>query len=176
MRKPKFLNILTKDFLTEQHIHQKKTLNQIAKEVGCNNKTVHYYLGLNGLPHCYDAKKHGRKNQAHGQWKGYEDISLTYWKNVQNGAKNRKIHFQLTIEEAWQLYLKQNKTCALSGRPIYFMACNNNTASIDRIDSSKGYTLDNVQWLHKDLNFAKQSLSNNDFVKMCQEVVGWDRR
>ena len=37
------------------------------------------------------------------------------------------------------------------------------TASLDRIDSSKGYTEDNIQWVHKDVNQMKMDLPEQRF-------------
>jgi hypothetical protein len=45
------------------------------------------------------------------------------------------------------------------------------TASIDRIDSSKGYILGNIQWVHKDVNFMKRTYSQEYFVKMCKLIT-----
>jgi len=45
------------------------------------------------------------------------------------------------------------------------------TASLDRINSSKGYTLDNVQWVHKTVNIMKQGLSDEDF-KYWIKMIG----
>lgn len=41
------------------------------------------------------------------------------------------------------------------------------TASVDRIDSTKGYTPDNVQWVDKRINFMKQHFSQVEFVELC---------
>jgi hypothetical protein len=45
------------------------------------------------------------------------------------------------------------------------------TASLDRIDSSKGYSKDNVQWVHKRLNAVKQNLTPEEFLFWCIKVV-----
>jgi hypothetical protein len=48
----------------------------------------------------------------------------------------------LSIEDTWELFTKQECRCALSGLPLYFPSKRNKTdgnASLDRIDSSKGY-------------------------------------
>ena len=45
------------------------------------------------------------------------------------------------------------------------------TASLDRIDSSKGYTKDNVQWVHKDINYIKRDLSDSEFITLCKKVA-----
>ena len=41
------------------------------------------------------------------------------------------------------------------------------TASLDRIDSLLGYTIDNVQWVHKDINRIKFDMSQCRFVELC---------
>ena len=45
------------------------------------------------------------------------------------------------------------------------------TASLDRIDSTKSYNVGNVQWVHKDINFMKGSLSENKFIEYCNLIV-----
>lgn len=44
-------------------------------------------------------------------------------------------------------------------------------ASLDRIDSSKGYIKGNVQWTTIDANIAKQDMKESDFIELCQKVV-----
>lgn len=46
----------------------------------------------------------------------------------------------------------------------------NRTASLDRIDSSKGYKIENIQWVHKDINQMKSALENNKFIELCELV------
>ena len=45
------------------------------------------------------------------------------------------------------------------------------TASLDRIDSKKGYIKGNLQWVHKDLNIMKNSYPNQYFIEMCKKVA-----
>lgn len=42
---------------------------------------------------------------------------------------------------------------------------------VDRLDSSKGYTLDNCVSSCKDANLAKQSLSHDEFIALCKEIA-----
>ncbi len=165
-------DVLTREFLYQEHYVKKKPMYQIAKDVGCTHKSVTYYLNKYKMPiQIYDIFHPSLK--AHPYWKGHGDISMSYWGNVRQGAKHRNIGFNITIEEAWDLYLKQNRKCALSGRPIGFEQPKSNTASLDRIDSSKPYELKNVHWVHRDLNYAKQSMTVNDFIQMCIEVTSY---
>lgn len=45
------------------------------------------------------------------------------------------------------------------------------TASLDRIDSTKGYVVGNVQRVHKSVNMMKQSLPNHIFIDWCQKIA-----
>ena len=105
-----------------------------------------------------------------------QGISQLYWQKVIKGAIKRNLNIEITKEQCWDLYLKQNRKCALTGLEINFAETSkehNNgftTASLDRIDSLKGYTLNNIQWVHKDINKMKNSISMENFIKYCQLV------
>jgi len=109
---------------------------------------------------------------------GIGDLTKTVWAGIREGAKKRDISFDLTIEQAWEQFVRQNGTCALSGVPINLSSklLNSNpdysdfTASLDRKDSSKGYTVDNIQWVHKVINRMKGPLSDEEFKTWCKLV------
>lgn len=107
-------------------------------------------------------------------WKGYKEISSSYWSVVKRGAKMRKLPFKINIKFAWELFEKQEKKCALSGLPIDFTRDRRKTkqtASLDRINNKKGYTKDNVQWVHKDVNWLKQDFDQEYFFQLCEAVA-----
>ena len=47
---------------------------------------------------------------------------------------------------------------------------NEQTASLDRIDNSKGYIVGNVQWVHKQVNFMKGTMEQKEFIKFCKLI------
>lgn len=117
---------------------------------------------------------------SHKQWTGVGEMSGAFWDHhvvrSANGDKGRRSPIELTItkEEAWELFLKQNRRCALSGIELKFPSRSKDkswTASLDRIDSSKGYILGNVQWVHKDINMMKRIYTQEYFIKMCNLVA-----
>jgi hypothetical protein len=117
------------------------------------------------------------------QWKGCGEIGGWTWNNYRIGAKARNISFHISVKEMWEVFLKQNRKCALSGVDLCFSPtqCSNpnSNASMDRIESSKGYTVDNIQWVTKDINLAKRSMSQDEFIEMCRAVTAatktkWD--
>lgn len=126
----------------------------------------------------YDSKSCGCRKLRHGSeahaWEGYEEISLRHWNSIikSNETRSKKILFQITIQEGWDLFIRQNRRCALSGILLTF---GNNkhspkTASLDRIDSSKNYTLDNVQWVHKDVNVMKMDHTQKEFLDWIEKI------
>lgn len=106
---------------------------------------------------------------------GYKEINGELWKNMKNSARKRRLEFNITIEQIWLLFLKQNRKCAISGVDIKFSTNRKEqNASLDRIDSSKGYNINNVQWVHKQINYMKQSLSDEDFINWCRIVTNYN--
>lgn len=116
-----------------------------------------------------------KKGKNHKQWKGCGEISGGWWssKVLRERKQNDRIRVpvNITIEYAWELFLKQNSKCALSGIDLFFDMHEHGTASLDRIDSSKGYEEGNVQWVHKDVNFMKRTYSQEYFVDLCKKIA-----
>ncbi len=108
------------------------------------------------------------------RWTGYGEISGKHWKGIIASAKTRNIEFNLSIEEVWKKYIAQDKRCALTGTDLIMHVPNNkrgSTASLDRIDSSLGYTPENVWWLHKTVNDMKWHLSVDRLIELCGLVL-----
>jgi hypothetical protein len=107
---------------------------------------------------------------------GFEGISGTFWQILKRNALQRKIEFKLNIKYLWNLYLKQNKKCALSGEIIILdKVYKKQTASLDRIDPSKGYIKGNVQWVTKEINFMKWTLKQTEFIQKCGQIYNYNQ-
>lgn len=123
---------------------------------------------------CY--RKNRNKQACKNTWTGYEEISGRLWGDIKKKAESRNLCFTITIEEAWNLFLQQNKKCALSGADICFSVAenrklNDRTASLDRINSAEGYIPSNIQWVHKTLNIIKGNMENQKFIDLCCMVA-----
>ncbi len=114
-----------------------------------------------------------RRRSAHG------DIMGEYWSSLKHHAKARNVPITLTIQDFWELFLDQDKRCALTGLELCFAPStkqkSEQTASLDRIDSDKGYIPGNVQWVHKDINRMKSTLLQERFLELCNLVSNYAR-
>lgn len=112
-------------------------------------------------------------------WTGYGEISGHFWKNIVYSASGEKgtrtkLKINIDIRFIWKLFLKQNRQCALSGLKLTFPKNAKDkswTASLDRIDSSKGYVRNNIQWVHKDINMMKRTYNQKYFIEMCKLIA-----
>ena len=99
-------------------------------------------------------------------------VRLSWVNKCQVNASLRGIAWRLDADDIAALYARQGGMCALTGWSIGWAAVGpNHTASLDRIDSSRGYTKDNVQLVHKDINMMKQAFGQQYFVDACAAVA-----
>lgn len=146
----------------------------------CDCEKIHSVLRTHlvsgKITHCGCQRSIGANHQ---QWKGVGDISGAFWydKVVRSASgvkgNRRTKELSITIEEAWNLFQKQGGKCALSGIPLYFpeKSKGDYTASLDRIDSTKEYSIENVQWVHKHINIMKNKFPNQYFINMCKNIA-----
>ncbi len=76
-------------------------------------------------------------------------------------AKRSGIDFTITLEEFKQFWEKPCHYCNTTGVFI----------GLDRIDSSRGYSNDNVLPCCYNCNVAKAELSYKDFIAMCHKIA-----
>lgn len=104
-------------------------------------------------------------------WRGYKDVPASWFTKYFSGTgkSRRKRSGDITVEDVYHLWIKQDKKCALTKLPIDFKNKPGYgiTCSLDRIDSDKEYTIDNVQLVHKDVNLMKNYFNQDYFIQIC---------
>lgn len=131
---------------------------------GVETKVAARYL-KNGRSKCCRKCGSKRRDENH-KWSGYKDLTGTLLSHIKQGAKRRGIEFSVSKQYLYDLYYKQNGRCALTGKEMSW-----DEASLDRIDSNKGYIEGNVQWVLKQVNLMKHKLTTDEFIKICKDVV-----
>lgn len=138
-------------------------------------KTIEVYAYLLNHKNKKHTKSCGCKHLRH---KHTKDISGTFFSHKKWSAKTRNIEFNVSIEDLQLLLEKQNYKCAISGIELTTTLgkkYHSGTISIDRIDSTKGYLLDNIQLVHKDINFMKYTLSQDRFIELAHIISEFQR-
>lgn len=112
----------------------------------------------------YNITKHS--NNSRDEYTGF--------RNILKRVKNRNYEYDIDL-----VYLKnlwdENNICVYTGVKLElpkYSGVNNQltTASLDRIDSSKGYNKGNVQFISIAANHAKNNLSHEEMIKFCDLI------
>jgi hypothetical protein len=143
-------------------------INEEIREKEWNNILYNRTPYYNQLHIC------GNKNL---RFTGYEEISGEFWSSIKIGAKVRCIDFSVSIQDIYEIFIKQDKKCSLSGINIWMNRTSkeNKTASLDRINSDLGYVYGNIQWIHKDINKMKNDYEQNYFILLCKKVADYEK-
>jgi hypothetical protein len=133
-----------------------------------------------GIEQAYTRKDHARQSSranwlcrkcAYGNGSFQKNNSVgneqRLFNKFKKSASQRNIVWDLTVETMFSSY---DGKCALTGWDLS-ISYSNCTASLDRIDCSKGYTLENIQWVHVMVNMSKNKYKLEKFIEMCKAVA-----
>lgn len=110
-----------------------------------------------------------------------DEISLGGLKEFSRRVRRRKNFYEeLNPNDLLKIWKNQNGKCAITKVDLllpnnkkYKLTNNNYKASIDRIDSSKPYTIDNVQFLSVTMNCLKMDMDDmsvNQFIQIIKNI------
>jgi len=146
-------------------------------ECGNQKPQFPYNIFLGKSKSCFECAMKNHKGENNHNWKGIGKIPKTILSIVKAQARNRNIPIKIDGDYLNALWLKQQEKCALTGLPLIMDARTknrtpwSNTASLDRIDSSKGYIPGNVQWVHPIINMMKNHFAQDQFIYYCKCVA-----
>lgn len=89
---------------------------------------------------------------------------------IKNRSKVKQYDCEVTYELLTKLFALQNGKCALSGLPMTFDSPLD-VPSVDRIDSTLGYTQNNVQLVCWKVNKMKSNLTQDEFIALCRLIA-----
>ena len=100
----------------------------------------------------------------------------TPFRTLLKSCRNRTKEFDLDLPYLKELWESQNGKCAVTGVALELKDSYNKNyqASIDRIDSSKGYIKGNIRFTSVSVNWLKSNLDDNhlmEFFQICKMVV-----
>jgi hypothetical protein len=100
-----------------------------------------------------------------------EGRAKIFLQSCKRSATKRQQIFDLKIADIVTFWNKQNKICEYSGVEMTLEAGKLNTVSIERIDSSVGYTKENTVLVCNIINRMKSDFQYEDFYLYCSNVA-----
>jgi hypothetical protein len=107
------------------------------------------------------------------------NISLMIYKKLQHQAELRGISFIVSPEYLESIF---DGHCYFSGIELKIGTYSRidgrhdiGNASLDRINSNKGYEEGNVVWVYKPINVMKNIFSPEEFINMCKLIADYNR-
>ena len=88
-----------------------------------------------------------------------------------SSCKRRNEDTELSVELLQSVFDRQNGRCTYTDLPLTAEANKINTMSIDRIDNTKGYVLNNVQLICHVVNIMKNKHTEEQFIHLCHLVA-----
>lgn len=131
-----------------------------------NNQTIESYCVPCRLT--YDRKRNGTSPRSRLR---------TLLCAARNRARATGAPFSLTLDKLEELWESQKGQCCYSGVPLVYDGQRKPEAlSIDRVDSTKGYTHDNVVLCCRRVNEMKREMSVQELRSWCLRIVTEQRK
>lgn len=96
-----------------------------------------------------------------------------------NGAIRRGLEHSLTLDLLHTLFIIQDWKCRQTGILFDFSTMKGKRSfgpTIDRIDNSRGYTIDNIQIVCNIYNMAKNEFTHDDVMKFAIALIERNRK
>jgi hypothetical protein len=166
-----------------------KLFKKENKEINrCKKRGIQHYCGLSCVAKYRNSlmtKNYWKEQYSkHPSFKGYEnnrqDQYSPFRTFVSKGrASIKKKGCTLDVEYLKMLWENQNGKCPYTGIQMilpkntieYNSIKSLKKASLDRIDSSKGYIKGNVEFVCSGINFAKNDFTKKDMTSFLNEIM-----
>lgn len=121
---------------------------------------------------CYKEYYQANRSKMIQQAKVWAQDNFIHFRviSARTRARHKGLEFNIDDRDIENLISQQNNRCFYSG--IEFVNDNSRiySMSIDRIDSSKGYTLDNIRLVSSQVNLMKHERTEEEFLQTIQDI------
>lgn len=100
-----------------------------------------------------------------------EGRARVFLQNAKKSAAKRQQVFALNVDDIVKYWEEQRGFCAYSGRQMTLAAGDLATVSIERINSTVGYTPENTILVCQAINRMKSDFGFDDFYALCRDVA-----
>jgi hypothetical protein len=133
---------------------------------------------------CYDDRKRRDRTLLYQSLRGALTVQ---WNNIRQRAKSRDIVCDIDLDFLVELWEAQKGRCAYSGLAMTYIRVprkgrsqhgrtSPSIVSVDRIESTGGYTRDNIILCRWDVNCMKHELSVNQFIFLANSIAAHTKK
>jgi hypothetical protein len=144
---------------------------KLGRKQYCSKQCHAPYL-IQNIPKDKRSKKHDKLNSGNR----YDEYSQ--FRSHLKRIKNRKHEVTVNLDDLKRQWDLQEGKCPFTKWDLEIdrttevrIKLNPKKASLDRIDSSKGYTPENIRWVSVIANYAKNGFSDEEVYKFASSVV-----
>lgn len=146
------------------------SFDEISRHFGRGKKAIVHKLIKANLYDKYSEVKTWYNNERNSTTLN-QIIKIKLWASkYRSEQSHNKFDYNLTEEFVVELYHRQAGKCYYSGKPLGFTKGDRDNLSIDRIDSSKGYTKENVVLCASCVNVMKNALTTKELIEYCHLI------
>lgn len=128
-------------------------------------KSEVYQKAIEKAKHQYRENPDRRRKAKESAYKSRNNNIYQYkYTQAKNRAQRKNIEFDITAEFIAELHKAQNYLCRYS--KLYIKR----EFAVDRIDSKKGYTRDNVVLVNNAVNSAKNNMIFDEYIYMIKKL------
>ncbi len=114
----------------------------------------------------YDISRHsGNRNDEYTKFR-------YHFRNI--SSRNKEV--SITVQDLKEVWDNQKGICPYLGIKLYLNSYSKikkdpiTSASLDRIDSSKGYIKGNIQWISRSMNYLKNDMSDQKVLEIIELI------
>jgi len=104
-----------------------------------------------------------------------EHLSGSVLNGWRQRARRDKIVYSLKPADIEAIWVAQKGLCSVTARPLNLTKNDPCRVSLDRVDPSKAYTVDNVRLVCTSVNYARHVLTDDDLRKLLEDMHEVDR-
>lgn len=145
------------------------------KALVCSNCNIDFLSKWTGLGKCFCSSKCQSNFRQKEKYTDYKKKIYEMYAGAKSRSKRDNRDFDITLGFLEELWDQTNGHCYLSGRKFVWGPgpdrISKDAPTIDRIDSSKGYTKGNIRLITYQLNIAINKYGLDSFMELAKEVL-----
>lgn len=154
---------------------QRRIREYSSKCTKCLSKMTYIYNKANPEKRKLIVKKYimNNKEKRTNLTKNYKlKNPFNYLINTCKGnSKHRNLEFNIVKEDLITLFKVQEGRCYYTGRDLKTVLGFPESVSVDRVDSSKGYLIDNIVLCQSKVNIMKNNASIDELIDFCVDIL-----